>query len=269
MPAVAAFVAACLLGLVAVNPPARAENRLVLVYGDSLVYEAQRYAEHILRDVANVDYRIVGVPGAATCDLLPRMREDAARFAPAFVVIAFSGNTQTECMKDANGNYVTGDAWLARYRADSIEAVVAFRRTGPPIWFSTAPITLVAEKRSEDGERRLAGMLRELASLNPRVHVADGGAAVLDNGWWTRTLPCLRNEPCEGGVDTQARRVNVVRAPDGGHFCPVGHPRMHDCPVHASGALRYALGFLAPPLRSQGLYDPGRADRSLAAGWSG
>jgi hypothetical protein len=267
---VAVALAAALVAGAAVTSPARAASRpLVLVYGDSLVYEARPYADGILGDVARVDHQVVGLPGGAACDLLPQMRADAARLAPVLVVLAFSGNSQTDCMKDAQGNLMYGDALVAKYRADTVAAVIAFRRTAPPIWLATAPISLLSEKQGDDGDRRMAAMLHGLAAQNRRVHVTEAGAAVLDHGWWTRTLPCLPNEPCTGGVDSQGRRVNVVRAPDGAHFCPVAYPKLHDCPTYASGGLRYALGFLVAPLRSLRLYDEGRAGDSLGAGWTG
>lgn len=273
---VTATVRRCLLALltsltlvagVVVASPAQAARPLVLVYGDSLVFEAEYYAKNILRDVAQVDFQVIGIPGAATCDLLPRMRQDAARLSPSLVVIAFSGNAQTTCMQDGNGHSLTGDAHIAKYRADNSEAVAIFRRNAPAIWFATAPISLMAQTQNSDGDRRMAAMLRDLAGSNRRVHVTDAGAAVLDTGRYAHTLPCLPKEPCQGGVDRMGRPANIVRAPDGGHFCPVVYVKGMTCPVHASGGLRFALGFLVQPLQSIGWYDAGRAANSMGAGF--
>lgn len=115
---------------------------------------------------------------------------------------------------------------------------------------------------------RLAALYRELAARLPHVHVADAARAVLDErGRWTRTLPCLPNEPCTGGVDTRGRRVNQVRSPDGAHVCPVPYPGLPRCPVHASGALRDALGMVVPALQGAGLYDEQRFATSIGGGW--
>ena len=60
----------------------------------------------------------------------------------------------------------------------------------------------------------------EIAAHEANVRYVDAGAAVLDDGRWTETLSCLPGEPCAGGTDPLGRSVNVVRAPDGVHFCP-------------------------------------------------
>ena len=262
------MVAVLALGLLGARSAAASPGPRILVYGDSLVYEASPYADDLLRTVARVDGVIVGMPGGAICDLLPRMRDDNARYRPTAVVIAFSGNALTPCMEDADGQPLRGDAWLAKYRADTLAAVAAFPRV-PAIWLGTAPISFFAEHNGEDDVHRLAAMERAVALSHPRVHVTDSAASVLDHGYWTRTLPCLPNEPCTGGVDAHGQRVNIVRAPDTAHFCPVPYPKLEQCPVYASGGLRYALGLLVPTLRAQGLYDQGRVAASRASGWGG
>lgn len=261
-----AFILA-VASMVAGNITASASPPLILVYGDSLVAEAAPYARDILRNVARVDERVVGYGGTAVCDQLDLMRHDAARYQPAVVVLSFSGNSLTPCMSDGRGGHLSGDAAVEKYRRDFIEAITIFRPGSPQIWLATSPISLLAEKRGEDGDRRMAAMLHQLAAKNSRVRVTEAGNAVLDNGWWTRTLPCLPNEPCTGGVDTKGRRVNTVRAPDGAHFCPTPSPVHRNCPTHSSGALRFALGFLVTPLRAIGWYDEGRAATSLGAGF--
>lgn len=254
-------------GVVVASAPARAARPLVLVYGDSLVAEAAPFARELLRDVAQVDEQVAGFGGTAVCDHFDLMRKDVARRAPSIVVLSFSGNSLTDCMKDASGRQLVGSAAIDKYRRDIVEAVTIFRPGSPQIWLATSPISLLAEKRGEDGERRMADMMRSIAAQNPRVRVTDAAQAVLDNGWWTRTLPCLRNEPCTGGVDARGRRVNVVRAPDGGHFCPTPSPIHPQCPTHSSGALRFALGMLVAPLRAASVYDEGRAALTMAAGF--
>jgi hypothetical protein len=209
---------------------------------------------------------VIGRPGGAVCDLFDRMQADAARFRPRAVVLAFSGNALTRCMEDRQGNRLTGDAWLAKYRHDLLLAIAIFRRV-PTVWLGTAPISWFAERDGTDDVHRLEALARELARAQRRVRVADAAAGVLDDGRWARTKPCLPNEPCTGGVDTQGRRVNLVRSPDTAHFCPVPYPTFDQCPVHASGGLRYALGLLAPALRATDLWRADRAAGSMAAGW--
>lgn len=251
----------------AAPPPPPPPKPFVLLYGDSLVQESSWYARDLLANVAKVDGVVVGAPGGATCDLLPRMRADAQRYRPTAVVIAFSGNAFTPCMQDRNGEPTRGQEWLARYRAATVEAVSIFRPGSPQIWLGTTPIAMLPEKKGDPDTKMLNGMLRDLARQNGRVHVAESANAVLDRGYWARTLPCLPNEPCNGGVDARGRLVNVVRAPDGAHFCPAPYdPGLSGCMTHASGGLRFAAGLLFPTLRAQGLLPPGRERGTLYEG---
>ena len=86
-----------------------------------------------------------------------------------------------------------------------------------------------------------------LAAANTGVEYVDAGQAVMADGSFTWTLPCLSGEPCTGPSGT-----NVVRAPDGVHFCPNGIATQvgyfHECTVYSSGALRFATAMLSPVL---------------------
>lgn len=267
---VALVVTALLATLVAAAPTASARPLRVVVYGDSLTTEATPYLHGIVNQVAGSDVLVRGAPGGATCDLFDLMAHDARTVRPAFVVVQFSGNNLTACMQDRQGRALTGAAWLAKYRADTIRAIQLLRPMRAPIWLATSPISMLAERQGAEDVHRLAAMFREVAASRPGVHVTDAGRAVLDGGrHWSRTLPCLPSEPCYGGVDTSARRANIVRAPDGAHFCPT--PKASptaDCPVWSSGALRFALGLVVVPLQSARMFDRARFDRTSGAGWS-
>jgi hypothetical protein len=88
------------------------------------------------------------------------------------------------------------------------------------------------------------------------VPVIDGATQITPGGVWSRTQPCLASEPCTGPV-VGGVRTNVVRAPDGVHFCPTGRPsvrgRTFPCSTSASGARRYATAILEPLLASAGV----------------
>ena len=249
------------------TPPPPPPPPFVLVDGDSLVEESAGYARDLLANVAHIGGVVVGAPGGATCDLLPRMRADAARYRPTAVVIAFSGNALTPCMQDERGQPLRGQAWLDRYRQHTVEAIIAFRAGSPKIWLGTTPIAMLPEKKGDPDTKMMNGMFRELAAQNPRVRVAESANAVLDNGYWARTLPCLRHEPCQGGVDARGRLVNAVRATDGAHFCPLPYePSLSGCMTHASGGLRFAAGLLFPTLREQGVLGPERLAGTMYEG---
>lgn len=257
--------------VVALAPTVRAQPPppLVLVYGDSLVWEARTYLHNELHDVGHVMDKITALPGEATCDALDIMRDDAARYHPALVIIDFSGNSITPCMKDARGNQLEGQAAIDKYREDTITAISIFRyRKDPPqIWLGTAPVTLPETAKNDDFQARMAAMLRSLPPLNSRVRVVDAAQAVLNRGAWTATLPCLPNEPCQWGVDANGYRVNRVRSNDGTHFCPLSYVQNQECAMHSSGGLRYALALATAPLKSRGWWDQRAADLSIGAGF--
>jgi len=241
----------------------------LIVYGDSLAYEAAPYIRRILRDVALPDAKVLAVGGMATCDFLGDIVRDAARYRPAAVVIQFSGNAFTPCMQDQRGEPLRDEAWLTKYRADTIRAVEAFRTTGTQVWLATAPVSRFGEMSGNDNVKLLAAMYRDVAERFPYARVTDAAQSVLSDGRWTLTLPCLPREPCMGGIDLEGRLVNQVRSPDGGHFCPVTYPLFGTCPAHASGGLRYALGMIVPALRDLGVLDEARFAGSIGAGWRG
>jgi hypothetical protein len=172
-------------------------------------------------------------------------------------------------MQDAAGKPVRGDEWIARYRAASREAIAIFGAGSPSVWLATAPISKWAEDARDPWPAKFDRMLRDVAASDPRVHIAEAGAAVLYNGNWARWLPCIASELCTGGVDIWGRPVNIVRSYDGTHFCPGPFPALERCPIYASGAMRFAGGMLVPVLRSLGRFSPERARNTVFASWPG
>jgi hypothetical protein len=104
----------------------------------------------------------------------------------------------------------------------------------------------VAITRSQQGMPNWDGLdkayAQVAASYPVYVSYVDAGAAVEGPGHtYTRTLPCSKGQPCTGPIVDHVR-TNIVRAPDGVHFCPVstGSPLPGGCPVYSSGAYRFA-----------------------------
>lgn len=227
---------------------------LVVLYGDSLAWSA--------RDAFAMAFALSGKPeievvtrtwgGTAICDWLGPMASDATELEPGAVVIQFSGNSLTPCMEDENGNQLTGDAYFAQYQTDAEAAIGAFAGTNTQVILAGAP-------RAPDALGSFKGSLvnaiyERLARTHDGVRYADAGASVLRNGGWTETLPCLPAEPCTGGTDEDGIPINVVRAPDGAHFCPVAPSAVRgvtdDCPVWSSGAFRYGMALAHPVIES-------------------
>jgi hypothetical protein len=186
------------------------------------------------------DVRARTFGGTAVCDWLDEMQSDATELLPGTVVLEFSGNALTSCMRDEQGAPLQGDAYFEKYRRDAREAMRIFAETDTRVIFAGAPISRrdVEERNPDAG--RLNALYASLAAIGD-VGYVDAGDAVLDRGRWTATLACLASEPCSGGTGGSA--VNPVRAPDGMHFCPAAPEAVNgvtgECPVWSSGAYRF------------------------------
>lgn len=224
-------------------------SRTVVFYGDSLAWEASEFftATMAAAGITHITTRTMG--GTAICDALPSMQIDAATLHPDAVVVEFSGNAFTPCMRDASGQPLIGAALYAKYVTDAEHVISIFAGSGTEVYFAGAPVSH-QESESHDAYADLFNHLyASLAGDNARVRYIDAGAAVLDHGRWTETLPCLADEPCTG-VSPNRQGVNVVRAPDGHHFCPEIPPAVEGvvaaCAVWDSGAFRYGTAMAVP-----------------------
>jgi hypothetical protein len=246
-------VTALLAALVVVVAAGRA-NRRVILYGDSLAFEARdAFALSLQRgnDVEVVD-RTFG--GTAICDRLDRMRRDLHDLQPSAVVLEFVGNDVTPCMRGPTGP-LTGDDLLRKYRDDARTATQIFAGAGVRVYWMGAPSTATTEEAVFAGVRRgyeaESGRLTFATPPLPRVRYVDAGQAALDGGRFATTLPCLPSEGTgEGCVDGRI----PVRALDGLHFCPVRKgPGDDRCPVYSGGAVRFGLAMAQPIRRDLGL----------------
>jgi hypothetical protein len=214
----------------------------VALYGDSLATQASPYFDALaLPPGVTVLNRVYG--GTAICDWLSFMQTDASTFRPQAVVIEFSGNALTPCM----AGYSPGTAaYYAKYRHDAQEAIGIFTAIRAHVYLMAAP--LPESVSAQQNSITLDEMYAALAAGHADVSYVDAGQSVLLHGQFTDTLPCLPTEPCTGPNGT-----NVVRAPDGVHFCPDGVMYANDGCVHyASGAYRFAMAMLKPVLAQFG-----------------
>jgi hypothetical protein len=226
---------------------------LVILYGDSLAFEAADSFVVAFSGQHGVQVITRTFGGTAICDWLGEMRDDAATLAPGAVVIEFSGNALTTCMQGLDGHGLSGDGYWDRYHTDAQTVIDIFTPTNTRVVFAGSPISRLQEASGDFNGGKVNAMYAQLASEHDGVGYVDAGAAVLDGGRWTPSLPCLPGEPCTGGVDGLGRPVNIVRSPlDGGHFCPAGEEAKRGvvaaCPVWSSGAYRYAVAMAQPVL---------------------
>jgi hypothetical protein len=163
----------------------------VLIYGDSLIEQASPY----LRSTDQI--RAFG--GTALCDWVDNMARAASVEQPSALVVEFVGNNVTPCMQ----SYQTPEEVRAKYEADM--ARLKQLVDAPILWVGPPPF--------RDREPPAFG----LYSSEPQF--VDAGEAVLADGAYTDTLPCLADEGwMQGCVNGRIR----VRASDGAHFATSG-----------------------------------------------
>lgn len=232
-------------------PPAPAPTPIeVALIGDSLAWAAAPTFELLVGDsdrVAAVQSLTWG--GTAPCDWF----DVAASVADGGVdvaVIEFSGNALTPCMLDAAGASLAGAALVDAYEADTRRLTETLVAGGARVILAVPP---VARDEASEGTRvALARTYRRVAEDIDGVTVAEAGAAVLADGRYTATLPCLAFETAAHGC--RRGRIPVRNPADGLHFCPspdrdaVGPGGR--CPVWSSGAFRFGAAMARAALAS-------------------
>jgi hypothetical protein len=217
----------------------------VVLYGDSLSAESRAAFQFAIQSTGRADVTTKTYGGTAICDWFPDMKSTIPKLHPDAVVLEFSGNSITPCMRDhVNGQLLSGKAWMAKYQQDLSTAIRLIKPSGARIYVVAAPVIRVPHSDS------LAPMYESIVKRTPGAVFVDAGQAVLDHGHYTDTLPCL---PFEGaGQGCLGGRI-VVRAPDGAHFCPGGAAAFmgvtNPCKVWSSGAWRFGTAMAAPVIR--------------------
>ena len=229
---------------------------VVVLYGDSLAWEARHAFKGAFADRSGVQVVERTFGGTAICDWLDEMAADVTALKPGIVIIEFVGNSFTPCMRDAAGQFLTGTAVVERYSADLETLIATFAVNGAQVVLAGAAVSRADADHTPLGGGGLNALYQRTARAHAGVHYADAGAEVLDDGHWTSTLPCFAFEPCTGGVDAAGTGVNAVRSPDGLHFCPASADAVRgvtgDCPVWSSGAFRYGNALARPALELLG-----------------
>ena len=177
--------------------------------------------------------------GLAPCDLAKGVRHDVLS-SPGAIVLEFSGNNLTPCMK-RNGKSLTGAAYYAAYGHDVDALVVAAVAHEIPVLIVGAPS--FPDNENVPDRVELNAVLRAVADAHPGARYVASAPDVSPDGF-ARTLPCLEEETaalgCEDGRIT-------VRGGNGIHFddprtvpCPSGH---HVC-IYTAGGHRFATAIM-------------------------
>jgi hypothetical protein len=237
--AAAAAAALVVAGVAAVvlHRPAPRPGGLVILYGDSLATEASGDFVHALRRTTDAEVITRVVPAEAPCDALDDMQADVA-LRPTVVVISYSGNNGTACIRGPGDEVLSGDALVARYDADVRQATELFATAGARVVLVGGPdapgLPGGASGAIADDYRRI---VNEWAGRDlGRVRYVDAGAVVSGpDGAFAAQLPCRTDEgPAQGCAGGEV----AVRNPDRIHFCP-GHYAGLQCDVASPGARRF------------------------------
>ncbi len=158
-------------------------------------------------------------------------------------VLVFSGDNFTPCMA---GDPIGSPQYYAKYQADIQAAIDIFRPHGTEVFLSGIPYDALCKCEPERRQSESALCLH--CGGQCRCHLRRRRPS---RSWPTghsrgRSL-ALQASPAPGPSGT-----NVVRAPDGVHFCPTGNTTQEGyfavCDVYASGAFRFAAAMLGPAL---------------------
>jgi hypothetical protein len=206
--------------------PQPAGPRRVLVYGDSLTWEAQAGIEQAIEaQLPGWDAIVRTSPGVATCDTLPAMRGADGALNPSVVVLEYVAVPFGPCM--------TGKDSLAQHTADTQTALTLWASRG-------VPVVLVGAPRGVGDPTEFVGagaINRDLAARAGQTFV-DAGVLLRDpwTGVYQQRLPCLAGETATLGCGSDG--LIDVRDETGGHFCSIHN--VGPCPVYASGIVRFA-----------------------------
>ncbi len=189
-------------------------ERLRVAYvGDSIAAQVSPYLDVILGD--DVDYVDMTAAGSALCDWFP----DLERFLddPVDVVIVdHGGNALSPCMFDEAGNPVTGDAYSAKYRADTEYTAELAAQMGARLLLVDQPVSR-GDRTSGTGVIYL-----DVAEADPTgwVRFVSTWPVISPGGVFVQSADCEDWEP--GCIDGEGE---VRSPPPGVHLEPLGQYR--------------------------------------------
>jgi hypothetical protein len=223
-----------------------APQQRVFVYGDSLAVQSEPYFAAVAKALdLKVTVRAFG--GIAPCDALGWLQKDVQHSRPQIVVFAFSGNSQSECMRDTSGQLLLGASLLSKYRTDIETAIATAAHARVPFVLASPP----AIENRRDTWKQLDLLYRDIAAQHPDIQYTDAGAQIAPDGQYAPTQRCLPfelNLPQSKQLCNSAGGSIGVRAADGVHFCndPSSPATIaSSCSQYSSGALRYAIALVS------------------------
>jgi peptidoglycan/LPS O-acetylase OafA/YrhL/lysophospholipase L1-like esterase len=226
--------------------PVSAADRVVTMYGDTLLLESKQTIVDALPLSSGWQVSVHAGALAAVCDMTESLRHDLALYHPGLVVLETHGGDSTACMRDALGRQIVRGSpeYWARYRDDLSTFFDAVRAGGARLLVFTTPPDAFQSSKVE--QQRRGDLLREIARRYPNATVSDAGRQALGGSTFAAELPCL---PDELGTKSCKDNRAVVRAPDRVNFCPDGYATIAaigaGCPSYSSGAVRYGRAIVS------------------------
>ncbi len=205
----------------------------VVLTGDSISDQWAPYLEWILGSAATIEHRHLW--GTALCDWFAESGDNLGleylkSWDPHLYIVDHGGNGMTPCMADAAGLQLVGEAYTAKYLADTEYVMELALRTGSRVLLVDQPVSR-GDYRSGTGE-----IYRSMPGRHPGglVRFFSTWPALTPGGQFVQSAPCEATEP--GCVDGRGE----LREPP---------PNVH---LEALGAWRYAVAIV---------------DELVAAGW--
>lgn len=214
----------------------------IALYGDSLISEAGEDFAY-LATLSGASVQVHQFPGTSPCNYFTSMAAVAQDWHPTVAELVFTGDVFTTC----NGRLQIGSPqYYAKYKDEIHTAISIFRSVGAEVVLIGQPADASA-KHTKTG-KVLNRLYESIAATSSGVSYDDAGSSVTAKGGrFTWRLPCLPHQPCTGPDHT-----NIVRSPDGVHFCPNGQTTVvhgfEQCDIYSSGAFRFASALLKAAL---------------------
>jgi hypothetical protein len=233
------------------QPASGAHPVRVGLFGDSLAVQAEPYFNLLIQAGGKATVSDFTYGGTATCDWLPAMRRFARTDHPQAVVLEFIGNTFSPCMLGCAAGSRTA---VHLYCSAMTQAIQSFLAAGTHVYLAGTPITRTQWTTHDRSWDALNKAFAGFAAQHPgRVtYVAAGSAVEGRHHSFVSTLPCLSFEACTGPTIAGVR-TDVVRSPDGIHFCPFQNANARGqvgrCSGYSSGAFRFATAMAGPVIR--------------------
>jgi hypothetical protein len=201
---------------------------IVLVYGDSLVSESGTPISFQLGD--SYDVRISAQGGDALCDFGDLMVREVRDYQPKVVVIAFTGNALTGCMRNPNGSPMTATAAAAKYEADLDWVLAKIWGSGRRIVVVGGPPGVVSDRAvlgtaSNEAAGEGLGVDAPIRSIGPLTVTpsVSWGVGTLPSGWLSSEAyvnagyrRVVANYQSQGIAVMYVDGGLHMRAPDGG-----------------------------------------------------